>query len=503
MFNFFDEEDDEKQNKEIDELQRLIDPENYPSSLEEDPEMEEAPVHQTSEEIDQEISELEKSLPVPQANPEMEVPEDIQNMEFKQAQPETSKPPLSDLLSRYTDAQKERRNRMDVAHIMRAGDLMLTGASGMGAERAPDAIFKSMEDRAQLPVTELDEEIKQRPQIQNVYTQEELANPDSEISQLARDLIKQKFPELNVGNLSAKQLDELGFKVSSLVGNQFRDRVITRTIRDPKTGLPMETIINLDKGTREVLGERGFAPNVKEDPYTKELIPTRDIQRGATGRGAPVQVSPEEKKRMSKQEAFLEEAAQAFNKLKPIHRDRVKGLEEKYATETKDQRQSYDSIDNIVNVLVKDATKNPIAASQLGAQVANIYENGRLTDEDVLRYTRRQGVAQRLKDASVMLSKGVIPLDKAKQIQEALLKYKEALRKKLSERAIEKANVLLPELRSQGINIKPEHLGPSIFGDFEPDVVKKGKSYPPGTVLNIKGKSYKVGSDGHSLEEMK
>jgi hypothetical protein len=111
---------------------------------------------------------------------------------------------------------------------------------------------------------------------------------------------------------------------------------------------------------------------------------------------------------------------------------------DKFAQETRDQRDSIEKLKGLSNFQIDAAVTNEIAASQVGAQVATIYENGRLTDEDVLRYTRRKSIVSRLQDYNEELLRGTINQDKANEIKDALRVYQKALKMALNDRAKEK-----------------------------------------------------------------
>lgn len=390
--------------------------------------------------------------------------------------PEAPKSNLNDLLQRYRDAQKSRQSGVQAANVMRSANLLSTGIAGEGAKAAPETLFKGIEDQYSLPVKDIEEEIKGRPLISKVYTEDQMIDPSSDVSKIAQQAAAEMYPNLKdkVSKLSARQLEELGFKIKGKNDQQqYRDRFRYERVRDPKTGLTRLIEINSDKGTTKDLGEAGYSYQTVVDPYTQERVPARNIVTGQTGPGAPVQVTKDlPKEEIKASDKFMDDSAKAYSQLKPIHRKQLTDLSTAYSTESKDQRNSYDSIDNITENMVEMATKNEVAASQLGAQVANIYENGRLTDEDVLRYTRRKGIISRIQDLTSELATGTITKDKAKEIKDTLKVYKQALRLKLSERAVEKVKAMTPALRADGINVDPQHLATTVYGDFDPEVLK-------------------------------
>lgn len=199
------------------------------------------------------------------------------------------------------------------------------------------------------------------------------------------------------------------------------------TLEDPDTGAPVTYRINPATGAKEAVGTRGFSTRLVKDPITGELI------------------DPRKRLRTDKQEEDAKESKVGkgiFKDLTPNQRKEYNELRKSFDTETKDERASMDKIEGLSTKLAEEALTNPIAASALGAQVASIYESGRLTDEDVARYTRRQGISDRVADTLMNLRKGVITVDKAEDIKQALEVLKQTLETQISGRAMEKAKVM-------------------------------------------------------------
>ena len=112
-----------------------------------------------------------------------------------------------------------------------------------------------------------------------------------------------------------------------------------------------------------------------------------------------------------------------YEKLTKNQRKSVDASEVNFNSETKDVRESASKIAGLTDKQVDLATINDIAAGQIGAQVATIFENGRLTDEDVVRYTRRTAIVSRLKDLTEDMLNGTISKEKAKELKETLKVY--------------------------------------------------------------------------------
>lgn len=184
----------------------------------------------------------------------------------------------------------------------------------------------------------------------------------------------------------------------------------------------------------------------------------------------------------------LQKIHDTYRKLTPKAEDHMTKLRGNFESETKDQRTSHAKIKALTDVQIDLATENEVAAAQLGAAVATIFENGRLTDEDVVRYTKRKSVVSRLQDLTEELSNGTILPEKAKEIKETLEIYKDALNKNISDRAMEKASALSPIA-----NIQPEDLAPLIYGKFEKskEAQPEPSTAPHGDQVTKDGKNYK------------
>ena len=232
-----------------------------------------------------------------------------------------------------------------------------------------------------------------------------------------------------------------------------------------KDGVTTMHRVNLDTGDKEEIGERGYSTRLKKDPITGEYFNQRDFAQG--------NLKPLTEK---------EKGVGAFGDLNPTQRKEMKDLREDFDKETADVRDSYDKIKGLTTKQINLAIKNPISASQLGAQVATIFENGRLTDEDVLRYTKRNGISDRVVDTLANLRDGTITKSKASEIKESLDVFNDILAAQISERALEKAQVM-----EQAYGIPANDLVKNVYSNYkEPTDVG-----PHGDIVKRKGKTYK------------
>lgn len=218
----------------------------------------------------------------------------------------------------------------------------------------------------------------------------------------------------------------------------------------PKTGsssfqpvYTKEGIKLLDRSTGEISDTgfaREYAPKTVKDSLTGETYMVDSDGGVIKTYGSPTK--PKEGKKVTK-----------YSQLNSEQRKQIKDQKDSFEKETKDMRDSFSKIKNMDKMIDKAMT-NSIVANQLGAQVATIFESGRLTDEDVLRYTRRTGLPERAADILLNLRSGTISTDKASDIRESLKILRGALDDQINSRAMEKASVftnMYPEIDSNEI----------------------------------------------------
>jgi hypothetical protein len=110
-------------------------------------------------------------------------------------------------------------------------------------------------------------------------------------------------------------------------------------------------------------------------------------------------------------------------------------------------------VEGLISRQVDEAMVNSVAANQLGAQVASIYENGRLTDEDVVRYTKRTGIPDRVADIIKDLKHGTISADKAGDIKDALKVLREVVIDQVNSKAQERSEVFASDWGISGEDV--------------------------------------------------
>ena len=232
-----------------------------------------------------------------------------------------------------------------------------------------------------------------------------------------------------------------------LMGKEGKDKQNWKltTLEDPETGEPKVFRINPVTGEKEEIGTRGYSNRLVKDPITGNYIDPRAILRGE-----------ESEKKQS------EIGKGTFGKLTPNQRKELKDLKSSFEKETLKVRDSYDKIKGLSDKQLELAINNPIAASQLGAQVATIFENGRLTDEDVVRYTRRQGIPDRIADTIINLKNGTISESKASEIKESLKVFEQVLQDQINRRALGKAKSM-----EENYGIPSKDLVKNVYPDYK------------------------------------
>ncbi len=168
-------------------------------------------------------------------------------------------------------------------------------------------------------------------------------------------------------------------------------------IVDPKTGKTVAGVFNPTDGSYKTTEhELGYGP--RTDPETGFVIPSAQAQQRGQ-QGLQNMLSPPQSNNPSQ--------APQQPTINPKQREGLeKGLTRLKSDPTyKEQSDMVMKMDELIEK-TKLAQSNPVASAQLGAEVAKLYEGGRLTDEDVVRYTRDPSAGGRIRDGIYKLSKG-------------------------------------------------------------------------------------------------
>ena len=307
-------------------------------------------------------------------------------------------------------------------------------ASGYGGQ-VPKTDLTALRKQAEQPLLDLKEmqTRKEEHAARKMYT----------------DILKKQVPNLDIDkDVSTEHL-------KGLIGNfnkaqkSFQQSQYMTTTGDPISFNPANnSYVNTLTGEPIQSGKviRNYVKTIT-DPRTGEIVEVRP------GIGIAKNLTPP-KTGKSKEEASKKKTSKdIYNSLVPTDREQLDDIRSEFVKETKDQRESIGKVEAIIGEGLDLAVNNPIANSQLGARVATIFENGRLTDEDVLRYTRRRGITDKLQDFIRDMYDGTANQEKIDFIRETLQTFAEDMRTELKKRAEQKAtdvsNRLLPNYNSK------------------------------------------------------
>lgn len=165
------------------------------------------------------------------------------------------------------------------------------------------------------------------------------------------------------------------------------------------------------------------------------------------------------------------EGASDFEKLSKVSQDQFKTVESQFLKFTGDAQQQMSKIGGL-KTLAKTAQKSEQAASQLGAQVATMFESGRLTDEDVKRYTRRNALPSRIQDLMLNWTEGTISNTKAADLEIALDAFQGVLTEQVNRGALDAAKKLNSRVNTGMSN---EQVAKMLLPDFDVSVLNPVK----------------------------
>lgn len=362
----------------------------------------------------------------------------------------------SRLLDEYRELLAQRQQKQKELNVLAGANQISQAIAGRySGNYTPDMTgIKLLQEQANQPVEDYTLAAKQDKLDTELRDMDKLRDPSSSTSQFYRLMAKQKGLAVE-DDMSAWDLSQMSKAMGSSTSRPF----IPRNFIDRATGNVVSGRYDMTTGQYSDAAGNVYtdvipynAPILVEDKKTQEKFL---LERG-TGQKTGVTGPSITKEELTKPAS----PKTTFKQLNAKDQSRLDEESKAFSTETKDIRESYDKIDALVEQKIDLATKNELAASQLGAEVATIFENGRLTDEDVLRYTRRPAIISRLQDGIKTLASGTITKDKAKELKETLTVYKEALNENLRERADQKASTLLNKLST---DVDPKNLSSLIY----------------------------------------
>jgi len=282
------------------------------------------------------------------------------------------------LLNRLSDAQKQVREGQLTDTLYRAG----VGIGSSIARAKPDySLADSLEKQTMRPVEEVEEQLKARQtgvgitgKELDLTLQEQMMDPKSGISEAARAFAKKALNIEVPPDMSAAQLEKLGFKgLGASLGGSGAWQFLREEQPD---GRVVNIRVNKLTGEKEVIGTTGYAQQFRKDPRTGELIPLSPATGAAMGRGS---LQQPQQPVVSGGEGF-----DLFQKLNPIQRELVQKQSKDLLNDTKKLRDSVTAADMVDTILQ--------TGGELGADVVRAIQNqlargsgevGAMTERDV------------------------------------------------------------------------------------------------------------------------
>lgn len=342
------------------------------------------------------------------------------------------------------DAESRRDNQAMWANLAKAGSQF--GASYAGATKPVDtSVFDSIskdsdnyvsdiKNRQTARVSKLDEEKKSR----EAETDKELVNPNSSISQAARERAKKMMPELakikNFDNMSAAQLEQFGFKMNNpqAQGPSFQQ---TRYV-DPVTGNVKLGLFNTRTGEIVDTGKNaGFANQFREDPTTGNIIalsPSAPSTApvGVTGQKPLQAPTPQGKPGqpgmsldLTKQPQ-VPEAFQIRESLNPLQRKSVAENTNLYLKDTEKNRDAVVAASNVRSLLQAPADGKmdyDILRAIQNQLARGNGEVGAMTENDVAPYGGKPTIMGKLQRWTAMQTVGQLPPEDRKLLSDLSL----------------------------------------------------------------------------------
>lgn len=422
------------------------------------------------------LAKLREPTPMPVQQPIIEQP--APPVEQTTAQP-SSLSNLLELQKQLANAQRSRRENLSNLALAQAAS---TIGQSIGEQRAAEGKLpgkEQLEKLAEEPITALQEQISGEKTGRDLELMGSMADPESDISKVARQIVKQRFPNMNIEGMSAAQLQKLGFKLGTLgqekKGVEKSPKILGIPINyKGKPTIPRQ----MPDGSLQVLDPdtgKWVAATSATRAYQKQKITVPGSKEvGLLGQEGDVQLVTGPG--VTPIDTQSPKPVQLYSSLAEQSKKDISKASDKFKTINKDQLTSYNTIDSIMDS-IDDAMKNEVAASQLGARVAKVFEGGRLTDEDVVRYTARKSLASVLQDYAQKKIKGTITPELASQIRSTLDNYKKSLQGTLSKAAHRQAKEIIAPVYS--VSPKYKELGGTesdlaqlLYGDYTPQEIK-------------------------------
>lgn len=327
--------------------------------------------------------------------------------------------------------------------------LVKLGAAQEGLSSGADISKMQME-----PATDFESRLDRARQS---YTSEaqDIASQKKGIVDVAKERQSGEIKNIEARLNEANKLRTYEASQEGIGGVQKRDRIQTTTRRNPITGKNELVERNIDTGEEIVLGEHGYSPNIRKDPYTGELIEIIPGEGATSLRGQSRPNIPTSSQSGGSQDQY--------NQLNPNQRKLADDLMNKFASETDDSRNALDEMAGMDSALAT-AQVSEQGTTSLRRRVARVLEKGKLSDNDVSSAIGRQSVVSRLTDYVNVLTTGTISPEQAADMKIALDDYQKTLGMSVNKRALEKA-----KLYKTRFGMDPEKIAPLIYGDYDPN----------------------------------
>lgn len=343
-------------------------------------------------------------------------------------------------------------------------------------------IYDAMEKQAQQPVLDYKNLQKNELDKLSVDNEKQMNDPNSDISQFARQqamAVATKMPGMNpetvakLEKMSAKQLEQLGFKFSS---NSFssRPRVRYEKIRDAD-GIVRTYAINDDTGEKTVIGQTGYSTQFRTSGRTGEVIGLD----AANPYSPPIDITGPKSISSPKNKEELKSLKSEFelqNVLDNKKYGQFTDVRKTFDSEVKEDKNAASKLDGVMKLL-EEAVKNPAAAGQAKTAVAKIFEKGVLTDQDVVRYAQRLGILNQIQDKFSQFTTGTFTPELAKDVASSLKVYNSGLEDSLKNRALARAKQVKGFI-DPNIPVNEASLAKMIYSDYKeyPKTVRKTDS---------------------------
>lgn len=353
---------------------------------------------------------------------------------------------LAQMMAEYRSLQEQAQSQNSLAGVMEGANRIGTAMAGRysGKFDVDPNFMKGVRDNASQSVKNFEAQQAMRKTSQGLIDEDELRDPTSKISDFYGQMaLKRGFTPEDIKGKSAWDIQQM----SKVLGpnktpktptlKSFHDNVSKKDL----LGTPIE----MPDGT---MAMRDSSGNVYKN-ISPVLTPMLGIAQGTGGNfmfnrnensmsplnvPAPNIAPPTaEKKKPSTNELFRQ-----INQSAPKDAAELRKAQDEFSKENSDSIHAYSNVDKVIQQ-IDEATTNPAKASQIGAMVSDLFEKGRKTDEDVKRYTARNGWMMKAEDWFKLNKDGTFDQSRANDIKNALTTFKSAVQAGLQNKINAKA----------------------------------------------------------------